>query len=154
MKPVFLHGRKQNNLTSGEDSEICFRVRLAGYHILYSPQLIFKHFLTTKRLTWDYLLKLHAGLAKSFVVLNLYERALAHKTPSLPIFYWLKKTLYYSIIYLKYWPKQYSAYNKAEGAIEEIYHVMWRNIAATYFDYNFKTVSIFRTIATFKKNDT
>jgi glycosyltransferase involved in cell wall biosynthesis len=153
MQPMFLHGRKQDELTSGEDTEICYRVRLAGYRILYSPQLVFTHFLTVKRLTWAYLLKLHAGLAKSFVVLNLYEKATGSEKTTLPIFYWLKKALYYGIIYLKYWPQQYAAYKKGEGTIEEIYHVTWKNIAANYFEYNFKTVLIYRKITIFRKND-
>ena len=153
MQPMFLHGRKQAELTSGEDSEICFRVRLAGYQILYSPKLIFTHFLTAKRLTWAYLLKLHVGLAKSFVVLNLYEQAAISEKTTLPAFYWLKKALYYVIIYLKYWPLQYTAYKKGEGTIEEIYHVTWKNIALNYFEYNFKTTSIYRKITVFRKND-
>ncbi len=150
--PMFLHGRKQNHLSSGEDSEICLRIRLAGYNILYSPQLTFKHFLTTKRLTWYYLKRLHIGFAKSFVVLNLYEQALNSQNTKLPTFYWLKKALYYWGIYLKYWPKHYSAYKKGVGTIEEIHHITWKNIASNYFEYNFETIAIYRKIIALKSS--
>ena len=150
--PMFLHGRKQNQLTSGEDTEICLRVRLAGYNILYSPELTFKHFLLNKRLTWAYLKKLHVGLAKSHIVINLYERALSAQRSTLPSFYWLKKATYYWGIYLKYWPKHFSVYKNREGTIEEIHHIMWKSIASDYIAYNFKTISIYRHIISLKND--
>ena len=149
-QPMFLHGRKQNHLSSGEDAEICLRVRLAGYKILYSPQLTFQHFLTKKRLTWDYLKKLSIGFAQTNVVLCLYERALNSQKPELSPFYWLKKGLYYWGIYLKYWPKHYSAYKNGEGTIEEIHHITWSTIAKSYWRYNFKTIKIYNKIIALK----
>jgi glycosyltransferase involved in cell wall biosynthesis len=150
MYPMILHGRKQQQLTAGDDAEICFRMRLAGYKILFSPELTFQHFLTVKRLNWNYLKKLHTGFARSHVILKLYERALNSDDNKLPLFYWLKQALYYWGIYLKYWPKHYSAYRKGEGTIEEIRHITWKNIALNYFEYNFKTVTMYRIISAFK----
>lgn len=148
---MFLHGRKQSQLTSGEDAEICFRIRLAGYQILYSPELTFKHFLTTSRLSWRYFKNLHIGLAKTNVVLSLYEKALISESLELSFFYWIKKALYYWGIYLKYWPKHYLAYRKGEGTIEEIHHITWKNIALCYWEFNFKTISIYQKILTLSK---
>ena len=150
--PLFLSGRKKNALSSGEDSEICFRIRFAGYKIMYSPDLTFKHFIPANRLTWDYLKKLHAGLAKSYVVLNLYEKALNTSGSELPLFYWLKKGMYYWGIYLKYWPKHYRAYKKREGTTGELHHLTWKNIAASYLAYNFKTAEIYKRVITLKKS--
>jgi glycosyltransferase involved in cell wall biosynthesis len=150
---LFLHGRKGKHLTSGEDSEICLRIKLAGYQILYSPQLTFKHFITSNRLTWDYLKELHIGFAKSHVVISLYNKALASETLELPAFYWLKKGLYYWGIYLKYWPKHYLAYKNTVGTIEEIHHITWKNIALNYFEYNFKTIGIYSRALAFKFNN-
>ena len=144
--PMFLHGRKQNQLTAGEDGEICYRIILEGYLILYSPQLTFKHFLEAKRLTWDHLKKLHIGFAKMNVVLNLYEKAINSESPKLSYFNWLKKASYYWGVYLKYWPKHYSAYKNGEGTIEEIHHLTWKNIALSYFEYNFQTVAMYHKI--------
>ncbi len=150
-QPMFLHDRKQNQLTSGGDAEICLRIRLAGYQILYSPQLTFKHFLTTQRLTWSYIKKLHAGLAQCNIIISLYERALNSENSNLPSLYWLKKALYFVGIYLKYWPKQYLVYRNRIGTVEEINHISWKNIAISYFKYNFQTVSVYRKIAALKK---
>jgi len=151
--PMFLHGRKQNQLTSGEDGEICYRIILEGYQVLYSPQLKFKHFLITQRLTWDYLKRLHIGLSQIFVVINLYEKALNAESSKLSYFNWLKKAFYYWGIYLKYWPKHYLAHKNGEGSIEEIHHLTWKNIALSYFEYNFQTVAIYRKIIAFKKQN-
>jgi len=147
---MFLHGRKGKNLSAGEDSEICYRIRLAGHHILYSPLLTFRHFLTPGRLTWPYVKKLHAGLANTFVVLSLYEKALQTEAPDLPAFYWLKRSFYYWGIYIKYWHGHYNAFKKGEGTLEEIHHLTWLNIARSYFEYNFKTRGIYRRIARLK----
>jgi len=152
-KDLFLHGRKQNHLSAGEDSEIYLRLRLAGYKILFSPQLTFKHFLSTKRLTWTYVKKLYIGFAYTHVVLNLYEEALASENNELPFFYWLKKAFYHGGIYLKYWPKHYAAYKKGEGTVEEIHHLTWKNIAISYIAYNFETNAIYRKIFLLKKSN-
>jgi glycosyltransferase involved in cell wall biosynthesis len=149
---LFLHGRKRNHLSAGEDSEIYLRVRLSGYKVLYSPRLKFKHFLTSKRLTWDYLKRLHIGFAKTHVVLNLYEQALTREGKRLPFFYWLKRALYYGGIYLKYLPRHYSAYKNGEGMVEEIHHITWKNIALSYLKYNFETITIYHKIVGLKKS--
>ncbi|MGZ3757421.1 MAG: glycosyltransferase [Mucilaginibacter sp.] len=149
--PMLLHGRKKNTLSSGEDSEICLRIRLLGYKIRYSPNLKFSHFLPDERLTWSYLKKLHVGLAKTFVIIDLYNQALTNNTLSLPSFYWLKKNLYYWGIYLKYWAKQYLKYRNNEGTVEELNHITWKNIALDYTRYNFKTITVYKAIISLKK---
>jgi glycosyltransferase involved in cell wall biosynthesis len=148
--PFFLYDRKKKQLTAGGDSEICLRIRLAGYKIFYSPQLTFKHFLTDKRLTWHYLKKLYTGFAQMYVILNLYEKALNSIQIKLSPLYWIKKNLYYWGIYLKYWPKHFAAYSKAEGTVDEIHHMTWRVIAQSYLKYNFKTMKIYKQIVALK----
>jgi glycosyltransferase involved in cell wall biosynthesis len=151
-QPSLLPDRKKNQLTAGGDGEICLRVRLTGYKILYSPSLTFKHFLPTKRLNWQYLKKMHIGFAQTNVVINLYEEALNTGKAKLSAFYWLKKVFYYAGIFLKYWPKQYAVYSKTEGTIDEINHLTWRIIAVNYLKYNFKTISMYNNIISFKHN--
>ena len=148
---MLLNGRQQNALSAGEDAEICLRVRLKGYRILYSPQLIYRHFLPAKRLTWAYLKQLHAGFAHTYVVVNLYETALKADNPAtLSAFYWLKKGLYHFGIYLKYWFKQYLIYSKSEGTVEEIRHITWGIIARSYLKHNFSTVGIYNDLLNYK----
>jgi glycosyltransferase involved in cell wall biosynthesis len=147
--PMFLQGRIIKQLTSGEDGEICYRVRLSGYTVLFSPQLTFKHFLTNYRLNWVYLKKLHAGFSRTYVVLNLYENALNNK--KVHLFYWLKQGMYFSGLCLKYWPRYYFSLSKKEGTIKEIHLLTWKNIAIDYFKYNFKTAKMYNNIKTLKK---
>jgi len=147
---LFLNDRKANNLLAGGDEEICLSAKLSGYEVLYSPALKFKHYLPVNRLNWAYLKKLHIGFAKSYVVINLYNKALNSTERNLPRFYWLKKALYYSGIYIKYWPKHRKAYEVKEGTPEELNHITWKTIAQSYFDTNFKTVDIYQKIVSLK----
>ena len=50
-----LVGRQGSTLTGGEDSEICFALRLAGWKLWFDPQLRLRHFLSAGRLRWEYL---------------------------------------------------------------------------------------------------
>lgn len=64
-KDLFTEGRSGNNLGSGDDKEICERALELGYIILKSNQLHLKHFITTDRLSWSYVKKLHIGFGYS-----------------------------------------------------------------------------------------
>jgi glycosyltransferase involved in cell wall biosynthesis len=61
-----LIGRKGNELSSGEDIELCIWIRKLGYFIYLDTTLTFKHSLSKNRLTWRYYLKLR----KSFGIAN------------------------------------------------------------------------------------
>ena len=149
--PFLLHGRRNIQLTSGEDSELCYKLRLAGYDIYYSSKLTFRHLIPANRLSWTYLQKLNIGLAETFVILNLYERALNSNKKHLSAFYWLKQLFYFTAIYIKYWFPYYKIYKNTEGTVEEIRHMVWKNIAFSYLKHNFKTVRLYKTILRLKK---
>ena len=149
--PLFLTGRKKDSLSAGEDSELCLRMRLAGYRIKYIPELTFKHYLPQSRLQWRYLKKLHIGFAKTNVIVNLYQHALRSSDVKLSAFYWFKKWFYFSVIYIKYWPKQYTVYHQGEGNIEELHHLTWKYIAVEYLKLNFKIATIYRQIINLKQ---
>jgi glycosyltransferase involved in cell wall biosynthesis len=144
--PFFLSGRSKKKLSAGDDAEMCFRTRLSGYKIYWSPRLTFQHYLVHNRLKWENVKKLHTGFASSFVIINLYKKALTGSSVNLSSFYWLKQSFYYGGIFLKYWPKQFKAYKDKQGTVEEIRHLMWKRIALDYLNYNFKTLSIFKNI--------
>jgi glycosyltransferase involved in cell wall biosynthesis len=145
--PLFLTDRTGKGLSSGGDSEICLRVKLMGYQILYNPILTFKHFIPGNRLTWSYLKKLHAGFSNSFVILNLYEIALRGESFRLPIFYWFKMGWYYVGIIIKYTPKHYRDLGKdEEGSVNVLHHINWKNTAYNYFRCNFNTLYIYKKI--------
>lgn len=68
-----LGGRTGKSLASGEDSEISYAFRLAGYRLWYSPSLTFKHLIDKNRLNWNYLIKLIKAFGRSRVILEPYH---------------------------------------------------------------------------------
>jgi glycosyltransferase involved in cell wall biosynthesis len=52
--PFYCIGRSGENLTSGEDDEMCMRVLLLNFRLIYSKDLIFYHFIEPHRLTMEY----------------------------------------------------------------------------------------------------
>jgi glycosyltransferase involved in cell wall biosynthesis len=71
-------GRTGSRLLSGEDSELCFALRLRGWSLRYEPQLVFLHLLTESRFDSRYLIRLHAGFGASSVMLDPYDYALGN----------------------------------------------------------------------------
>jgi len=69
-----LSGRKEEALTSGEDSEISFCLRLAGYRLMYSDHLQYVHDIGDERLRLDYAEKLFQGFKTSFDVIRQYRQ--------------------------------------------------------------------------------
>lgn len=69
-----LHGRKKNELASGEDSEMCMRFILMGYRLYYSEDLMFIHYIPKERLTVDYNKRLMDGFIVAHEMLNIYSR--------------------------------------------------------------------------------
>lgn len=74
-----LTGRQGSKFTAGEDSELCFALRLAGWRLWYEPRLQLKHFLPVCRLDWDYLRSIHRGFGSSTVGHDPYLFALKKK---------------------------------------------------------------------------
>lgn len=68
-----LTGRMGDNLSSGEDTELCLLFRKAGYDIYLDKSLSFKHFLAQKRLNWTYYMKLRMAFGKAAAYLLLYN---------------------------------------------------------------------------------
>lgn len=60
-----LTGRLGNGLSSGEDAEICIRVRQAGWNVWYDPAAHTTHLIPPVRQTPEYLRRLLAGIAAS-----------------------------------------------------------------------------------------
>lgn len=68
-----LVGRNGEALTSGEDQELCYAVRLLGYKIIYQPKLKLYHRIDISRIDLNYLESLHNGFGISHVYLRIYE---------------------------------------------------------------------------------
>src|SRR5512146_1362797 len=61
------------DLGRGEDSELTFALREAGWKLAIDPRLRFEHFIPARRLNWAYLRKLSRDSAISTVALDAYN---------------------------------------------------------------------------------
>jgi glycosyltransferase involved in cell wall biosynthesis len=66
-------GREGKKITAGEDTELCYAIRLLDYQLYYKEDLFLKHFISTDRLSFSYLEKMVVGFGKSNVRLNCYR---------------------------------------------------------------------------------
>jgi glycosyltransferase involved in cell wall biosynthesis len=69
----FLTGRDRKSFDSGEDYELCKAIKIAGWKIIYSPELQLKHFMLKERLNWTYFLNLNKGESQSLIYLLAYD---------------------------------------------------------------------------------
>jgi hypothetical protein len=70
-KPL-LGGRVGRQLSSGDDTEICYALRLLGYRVFQNHHMTFMHYMEPRRLTRLYFRRLVYQGAASVVVLNRY----------------------------------------------------------------------------------
>ncbi|REE81993.1 glycosyltransferase involved in cell wall biosynthesis [Lutibacter oceani] len=67
-----LKGRVGKSLSSGEDTEYCYALRLLGKKMWFDERLYFKHFMTDGRLSLDYVSRLRKAMAYSNFILWPY----------------------------------------------------------------------------------
>ena len=75
-----LTDRRGTELSSGGDYELCLALAILGYEIWYDERLLFTHFITRERLSWDYFLRYAHESSKCFNVLTSYNMV-AEKKP-------------------------------------------------------------------------
>lgn len=87
--PLYLSAiRKTNNLSTGEDTEICLIARLLGYRVFYDQNLIFKHNISLNRINKPYLIKLSYFLGyATAIMLPYYENYIKAKNKPLVIIF-------------------------------------------------------------------
>jgi glycosyltransferase involved in cell wall biosynthesis len=68
--------RQGASLSAGGDAELCYALRLAGWRLWYEPRLRLRHFITERRLRWEYLRMLNRGFGEASVGTDPYEIAL------------------------------------------------------------------------------
>jgi glycosyltransferase involved in cell wall biosynthesis len=73
-------GRKASGkIISGEDSEICYALRLAGWKLYYSEDLRLTHYIPAARLNWRYLTKLVRSFGAASALHDCYIYPLSHE---------------------------------------------------------------------------
>jgi hypothetical protein len=76
-----LVGRAGAALSTGEDTELCLALRLAGWRLWYEPGLRLQHYMPAGRLSWAYLRRLHRTNGAATVHHDPYYFALRRQTP-------------------------------------------------------------------------
>ena len=75
--PFLMVGRTGKTVLSGDDSEMCLRALLAGYHLYYDERLVYNHFIPATRLTDVYLRHLLESFSASREIDEEYRAALS-----------------------------------------------------------------------------
>jgi hypothetical protein len=76
-----LVGRCGDKLSAGEDAEIFFRIRHAGWECWYTPDLVLSHVIPEARTTLPYLRRLHRGFGEAEAFLHALSRVASPKFP-------------------------------------------------------------------------
>jgi glycosyltransferase involved in cell wall biosynthesis len=66
-------GRRGKSLAAGEDLELCFALRLGGWRLWYSNELLLQHHIPESRLTTSYLRRLSRGFGAANAWLSHYH---------------------------------------------------------------------------------
>jgi glycosyltransferase involved in cell wall biosynthesis len=82
-----LNGRVGTSLSSGEDTEYCYALRLLGYKMWFDERLYFKHFMSKGRLSLNYVSRLRKAMTYSNFILWPYLDLLNQKQQTKIDFY-------------------------------------------------------------------
>jgi len=123
-----LSGRIGNKLSSGEDYEICYALRLAGWRLRYSDELAFKHFMPTSRLSIPYLSKLKAGFGAQTIGFDPYLFYVRHQYTEVKTIFgkiWLRQLL--REVYISFF-RDKSFWKKWLGKREDVFNnqMQWK----------------------------
>ncbi|QNE38420.1 glycosyltransferase family 2 protein [Hymenobacter sp. NBH84] len=94
-----LNGRVgEKQLMGGEDDELSYAVKLAGYEIWYTPALCLTHFMTKNRLTKEYVPRIIHSFSETFTRLSVYRRLTYNSAVDYSQTYpWIKDFIYLTI---------------------------------------------------------
>jgi GT2 family glycosyltransferase len=91
-RPMLLTDRLGKSLSSGGDTEICYRICRAGHQLWYVPALTLEHFMPAWRTEPAYLLKLAKGIGRSQAILEIYRLPDERRGPLLA----LRRAIYFA----------------------------------------------------------
>lgn len=127
--------RCESKLSSGGDIEMVLRIRKAGYELWYNPEMTLQHYIPQKRMSLEYLYRLHRSFGESTHLLLLLAN------DDRPTFAWRFQRVYASFqnlirqvlgIFFKEWllARQISQnrtilIQRAIGDLESAYKLFW-----------------------------
>lgn len=110
-----LSDRSGGQLISGGDTEWCYLARYFGKEVWYCRDLKFKHLMTTGRMSWDYLKKLHFGFGRTNIYTHAYKYVEAnHQVPNqnLRLPFWLDTLIHRIKTLVKFYPSVFDKFNE------------------------------------------
>lgn len=94
-----LKSREIGKLGCGDDSELCWAIKFAGYEIWYAEDLVFEHFVSDYKMTKDYLNNLLNYHNINGPYGNLHYRVYTNQLTAIKKYFWLREFVFY-LIYL------------------------------------------------------
>lgn len=132
-----LTGRKGKNLAAGEDAELGFAFRLAGWKVWYDESLKLRHYIPASRFEWNYVVKMYDGFGKSHAIFEIYKLVLKDKA--------YRPRRFYIKIFNAFWWLQSM---KIKGQIPRVAG----NV--DYLHYRFNRAKFFAALSNFSRNRT
>lgn len=139
--PFTTTDRKGASLASGGDTEICYKLIEKGYLLYYDDRLFYQHYITDRRLTWDYVVKLSKGITQTIYLLLPLKRRIFLKLPPEK-----KLAKYIDLIYL-FWYNFKFKYLFQLGKIKNLHKhegdmKLWEAYFNLYHIYSFYRIRI------------
>lgn len=143
-----LTGRKGKNLAAGEDTELAYAFRLAGWRIWYDEMLTLQHYIPSQRFDWKYLVKIYKGFGNSHAIFDIYRLVLNNK-PYQPKNFYKRLFRDYWIYFKMRWQGKIQ---NNEGSLDYLKYTL--NKAKLYHSlHNFnKNKHLYNRISDFRKN--
>jgi glycosyltransferase involved in cell wall biosynthesis len=95
--PPVLTGRTGNRMLRGDDTELCYRIRIAGARLYYDERLRLRHNIDGRRVSWKNVCTMRRETGVTWILLNIYDRIILGMTPpsiaymrGLLVFRWLR----------------------------------------------------------------
>jgi len=114
-----LTGRKGDKLLAGEDTELTFAFRLAGWRLWYSEDLTLQHFIPPERFKWEYVRKMYKGFGYSHAIFEIYKFILFNRRLCL-LSYILK--IYFGFLPFFIWKMLHLKKSYEGNKMELLYH--------------------------------
>lgn len=96
-----MKSREIGKLGCGDDSELCWAFKFAGYEVWYAEDLVFDHYITPHRLTESYLSQLlnYHGINGPYT--NLHHRIFTNQITKIKSKFWFREMVHYGVYLLK-----------------------------------------------------
>ena len=135
-----LIGRKGNIILGGEDVEFCLLIQLLGHEIWYSDELKFYHYMPKARMTWEYYLKLKAGMSSTSAFFVAYIPFFEKRAINNLVFYitYCRNFIFHHLVWFNFLLKSWIQPNRCGEEKRELGKIILKNKALSYHS-NFKS---------------